>query len=148
MGGAASVWIGKERKDISAVVNLDAPYFSELVYDQASGDFAAKGEEYTTPILNLYTDDVWQQLGSNSTYVANDTADKYFKEAYSVHFEGAKHMSLTDLPLVSPLLANMLQGGKAAIDPYYCIETENELILHFFDAELKGIGTFTSDNTY
>jgi dienelactone hydrolase len=148
MGGAASVWVGKERKDIGAVVNLDAPYFSELVYDQASDDFAAKGEEYTTPILNLYTDDVWNQLGNNSTYAANYTADKYFKEAYTVHFEGAKHMSLTDLSLVSPLLANMLQGGKAAIDPYYCIETENELVLKFFDYTLKGMGPFTSEDTY
>ncbi|WHX49318.1 hypothetical protein QNH46_01090 [Paenibacillus woosongensis] len=54
--------------------------------------------------------------------------------AYTVHFQGAKHLSLTDLPLVSPLLANILQGGKADIDPYYCIETENELILKFFDS--------------
>lgn len=148
MGGAASVWLGRERKDISAVVNMDAPYFSELVYQEETGDFAPSGQEYATPILNLYSDDVWKQLGSNSTYAANYAADQNFKEAYTVHFQGAKHLSLTDLPLFSPLLANRLQGGKATIDPYYCIETANELILTFFDYTLKDEGRFTSEKTY
>jgi len=38
--------------------------------------------------------------------------------------------------------------GKADIDPYYAIETENELILKYFDYELKGIGEFTPKETY
>ncbi|WP_233695644.1 alpha/beta hydrolase family protein [Paenibacillus profundus] len=148
MGGAASVWIGRDRKDVSAVVNIDAPFFSELAYNNETGDFAASGKAYMTPILNIYSDDVWKQLGSNSTYAANYIADKNFMEAYTVHFQGAKHLSLTDFPLFSPLLAKMLQGGKAAIDQYYCIETENELILKFFDYTLKGTGRFTSEGTY
>ncbi|MDK8183546.1 alpha/beta hydrolase [Paenibacillus sp. UMB4589-SE434] len=148
MGGAASVWVGRERKDVSAVVNIDAPFFSELAYNQKRDDFEAKDEAYTIPLLNIYSDDVWKQLDTNSVYAANRLTNNYFKEAYTVHFQGAKHLSLTDLPLVSPLLANMLQGGKADIDSYYCIETENELILQFFDATLKGIGRFTSEGTY
>ncbi|WP_274366289.1 alpha/beta hydrolase family protein [Paenibacillus thermotolerans] len=148
MGGAASVWIGGERKDVNAVVNIDAPFFSEIVYNSESGDFEASGKPYMTPILNLYSDDVWNQLGRNSIYAANYAADKNFKEAHTVHFQGAKHLSLTDLTLFSPLLANMLQGGKATIDPYYCIEKENELILAFFDYTLKGIGRFTSEEAY
>jgi hypothetical protein len=55
---------------------------------------------------------------------------------------------LTDLPLFSPILANILQGGKAGIDQDYCTETENELILKLFDYELKGIGPFTPKKTY
>ncbi|MCG7408776.1 alpha/beta hydrolase [Paenibacillus sp. ACRRX] len=148
MGGAASVWVGRERKDVRAVVNIDAPFFSELAYNQKRDDFEAKDEAYTIPLLNIYSDDVWKQLDTNSVYAANRLTNNYFKEAYTVHFQGAKHLSLTDLPLVSPLLANMLQGGKADIDSYYCIETENELILQFFDATLKGIGRFTSEGTY
>jgi len=69
-------------------------------------------------------------------------------EEISKQLQGAKHLSLTDLPLVSPLLANMLQGGSASIDPYYCIETENELILQFFDDVLKGKGQFNPQQTY
>ncbi|TCZ78220.1 alpha/beta hydrolase [Paenibacillus albiflavus] len=142
MGGSASVSLGKERKDISAVVNIDAPFFSELVYDPQLHDLAASGEAYTTPLLNIYSDDVWVQLGKNSSYAANNACDKNCKEAYTVYFEGAKHLSLTDLPLFSPMLANFLQRGKANIDPYDCIETENTLILQFFDDKLKGMGSF------
>lgn len=148
MGGAASVWLGKERKDIGAVVNIDAPFFSELVYKNEIDDFVARGEDYTTPLLNIYSDDVWGQLESNSIYIANKPNSEQFKDAYTVHFQGAKHLSLTDLPLFSPILANILQGGKADINKYYSIETENELILKFLDYELKGIGQFTSKETY
>jgi len=148
MGGAASVWLGRERDDIRAVVNIDAPFFSDLVYKKELNDFVARSEAFTTPLLNIYSDDVWGQLDSNSTYVANKPTNENFKDAYTVHFKGAKHLSLTDLPLFSPILATMLQGGKAKIDNYYCIETANELILEFFDNTLKGIGHFTPEKTY
>lgn len=148
MGGAASVWLGRERDDVHAVVNIDAPFFSELIYKKEIDDFVALEEDFTTPLLNIYSDDVWGQLESNSIYRANKPNNKHFKDAYTVHFQGAKHLSLTDLPLFSPILANILQGGKADIDKYYSIETENELILKFFDFELKGIGHFTFEETY
>lgn len=148
MGGAASVWLGRERNDIDAIVNIDAPFFSELVYNKDIDDFAAQDEDFTTPLFNIYSDDVWNQLNSNSTYVANKADNKHFKDAYTVHFQGAKHLSLTDLPLFSPILANVIQGGKADVDPYKCIETENELILKFFDYKLKGIGEFAPKKTY
>ena len=148
MGGAASVWLGGERKDIDAVVNIDAPFFSELVYQKDIDDFVASTEDYTTPLFNIYSDDVWGQLDSNSTYAANKLNSEQFKEAYTTHFKGAKHLSLTDLPLVSPILANILQGGKAEIDQDKTIETENKLIREFFDYKLKGIGQFTPKETY
>lgn len=148
MGGAASVRLSRERNDISAVVNIDAPFFSELVYKKEMDDFVANSKDFTTPLLNIYSDDVWRQLESNSIYIANNPQNEYFKEAYTVHFQGAKHLSLTDLPLFSPILENIIQGGKADIAQSYCIETENELILKFFDFELKGIGHFTPKETY
>lgn len=148
MGGSASVWLDRKRDDIRAVVNIDAPFFSELVYKKDTDEFVASDKAFTTPLLNIYSDDVWGQLNNNSTYVANKLNNQQFKEAYTVHFKGAKHLSLTDLPLFSPILANTLQGGKADIDPYYCIENENKLILKFFDFELKGMGHFTPKKTY
>lgn len=148
MGGAASVWLGRERDDIRAVVNIDAPFFSDLVYKKEIDDYVAKSEAFSTPLLNIYSDDVWNQLDSNSTYVANKLDNEQFKDAFTVHFKGAKHLSLTDLPLFSPILANILQGGKADIDKYYSIESENKLILQFFDYELKGIGQFTPKKIY
>lgn len=148
MGGAASEAIGRERSDVDAVVNLDAPFFSELVYDREINDLAAKDEPYHVPLLNIYTDDVWRQLGKNSAYAANKTDNPNFKDAYTVHFQGAKHLSVTDLPLVSPVLANMLQGGQADINKYYCIETMNRLILQFLDYTLKGTGLFEPEGSY
>ncbi|GIP22138.1 alpha/beta hydrolase [Paenibacillus sp. J22TS3] len=148
MGGTASMWLGRERSDISAVVNIDAPMFSELVYNKAADDFAASGRRYTTPLLNIYSDDVWKQLGRNTIYAANQAADQNTAEMYTVHFQGAKHLSLTDLPLFSPFLANQLQRGSAKIDKYFCIETENALILKFFDYKLKGIGSFNPPKAY
>jgi dienelactone hydrolase len=148
MGGAASVWLGRDRDDIQAIVNIDAPFFSDLVYKKDRDDYVALNEAFTTPLLNIYSDDVWEQLDSNSTYVANKLDNENFKDAYTVHFKGAKHLSFTDLPLVSPILANLLQGGKAEIDKYYSIESANELILRFFDEKLKGVGHFTPKETY
>ncbi|MFD3274412.1 alpha/beta hydrolase family protein [Paenibacillus dendritiformis] len=148
MGGAASVSLGRERDDIGAVVNIDAPLFSELVYNRETDDLAASGQPYTTPLLNMYSDSVWVQLNSNSTYAANKAIYEHGTEVYTVYFQGAKHMSLTDLALFSPMLANMLQGGRAEIDTYYCIETMNRIILEFFDCYLKGKGSFTSAGTY
>ncbi|MEY9974285.1 dienelactone hydrolase [Lysinibacillus sp. RC46] len=148
MGGAASVLLGRERDDVSAVVNIDAPFFSELIYNKADDNFMASSKAYTTPLFNIYSDDVWRQLNRTPVYVANKLNNKQFEGAYTTHFKGAKHLSLTDLPLFSPILANILQGGKADIDKYYCIETENELILKFFDFELKGIGHFAPKETY
>ncbi|GAB0169835.1 dienelactone hydrolase family protein [Lysinibacillus sp. CTST325] len=148
MGGAASVWLGRARDDVSAVVNIDAPFFSELVYNKADDTFMASSKAYTTPLFNIYSDDVWVQLDRTPTYVANKLNNKQFEGAYITHFKGAKHLSLTDLSLFSPILTFILQGGKADIDKYYCIETENELILKFFDFELKGIGHFAPKETY
>lgn len=148
MGGAASVWLGRTRDDVSAVVNIDAPFFSELVYNKADDNFIASSKTYTTPLFNIYSDDVWRQLDSVPVYVANKLNNKQLEGAYTTHFKGAKHLSLTDLQLFSPILANMLHGGKPNINPYYCIEKENELILKFFDYELKGIGHFNPKKTY
>ncbi|CQR52454.1 alpha/beta hydrolase family protein [Paenibacillus riograndensis] len=151
MGGSASVALSRKRDDIDAVVNIDAPFYSELVYDKVTNELTAKSEAYTIPLLNVYSDDVWIQLDSNSSYlpyIANRISNINFKGAYNVHFKGAKHLSLTDLPLFSPILANLLQGGKADIDTYYAIETQNELILRFFDYALKNKGQFAPKATY
>ncbi|MEL3962968.1 alpha/beta hydrolase [Lysinibacillus endophyticus] len=148
MGGSASVWVGGKREDIDAVVNLDAPFFSELKFNNQQNIIEASNHTYTTPILNIYTDDVWKQLGSNPTYAANKAANQNFVESYTTHFLGAKHLSLTDLSMISPFLSNLLQGGKADIDPLKCLEKENQLILQFFDYALKDDTNFELEQTY
>ncbi|MDR0267209.1 alpha/beta hydrolase [Paenibacillus sp.] len=148
MGGAASAWLGRERHDVTAVVNIDGPLFSDIVYNKEKNNFESTHQAYKLPLLNIYSDSVWQQLDSSSYYAGNKTVEESGGEVHTVYFRGAKHLSLTDLSLFSPMLANMLLGEKAEIDKYKCLETMNRIILEFFDSYLKGKGSFTSAGTY
>ena len=148
LGGSTAAAVARERNDIDAVVNLDASLLGELIgYEE--GEYVMNEETYTFPLLNIYSDDVWGHMEEAPQYYPNlllvsDTP----ADVYNVNFEGTKHMSLTGLPLFSPILAYMLQGGKAKIDENYCIDTMNSIILEFFDCYLKGEGSFTSERTY
>jgi hypothetical protein len=148
MGGATVTAVGGQRGGIGAVVNLDAPLFGELLGFQ-DGKMILRNDVYPEALLNIYSDDLWGLMEGDPLYAGNvrlltDTPP----DVYNVHFDGAKHMSFTDLPLFSPLISNALQGGKANIDKYYCIETMNGVILKFFDRYLKGGGAFTPLETY
>ena len=146
MGAAASIQIGSERKDIDAVINIDGPYFSEIIYDSNIDEFVATKEQYNTPVLNIYSDQVWVQLkdGTNTgVYAGNKISDQICTEVYDVYLKGTKHLTLTDLSIVSPFLTNLLNGEKAEVNAKEIIEFENSLILDFFDAKLKEEGNFS-----
>lgn len=90
MGAAASVQIGREREDIGVVINIDGPYFSEMTYDSNSDEFVATAEEYDTPVLNIYSDQVWVQLQDGSdtgNYAGNKISDQICTESYDVYLE-------------------------------------------------------------
>lgn len=145
MGAAASVQIGRERNDVDAVINLDGPYFSEMTYDSAQDDFVALGRTYNIPILNIYSDQVWVQLKDGTdtgTYAGNKISSQIAAKSYTVYLEGTKHLTLTDLAIVSPFLTDMLNGERAKVDTKKSIILENSLILGFFDEVLKGKGKF------
>jgi dienelactone hydrolase len=151
MGAAASVQIGRERKDVDAVINIDGPYFSEMAYDASSDEMVATKELYDTPILNIYSDQVWVQLKDGTdtgTYAGNKISDQICTESYDVYLKGTKHLTLTDLSLTSPFLTDMLNGQKAEVNAKKSIELENSLILKFFDATLKEKGEFSSEEIY
>jgi hypothetical protein len=75
-------------------------------------------------------------------------------DAYEVYLTGTNHMSLTDLPLVSPFLVNMINGSikksgnNQEADKYYVIEKMNSIVLEFFNSYVKGGGNFNSAGTY
>lgn len=151
MGAAASVQLARTRSDIDAVINIDGPYFSELKYDAVLDNFVAKGETYPTPILNIYSDQLWVQLNdgtSTGCYTANKISNQICTDSHDVYLKGTRHLSLTDLAITSPLLTNMLNGGATKTDAKETLTLENQIILEFFDAKLKGIGAFQSDGTY
>lgn len=148
MGGSAVSSVGRERHDIGAVINLDAPLFGELTGFQ--GDtMTMRNDAYPLPLLNVYSDDLWGKMDLDSMYFANARlVSDPPKDIFNIHFQGARHLSLTDLPLFSPLLANMLNRGRASIDAHYCIETLNTVMLQFMDYYLKETGSFVPLETY
>jgi len=139
MGGATMSAVSRTRNDIGAVVNLDAPLFGELSGLQ-NGHAVLREDIYPIPLLNVYSDDLWELMEPDPMYAGNvrllsDPPDYVI----NIHINGAKHLSFTDLSLASPILADILQGGKAKIKPTYCLEIMNKAILEFFDSFLKDI---------
>jgi len=148
MGGSTAAATGKDRSDISAIVNIDAPLSVDFFSFEGSKTMTAK-DIYPKPLLNIYSDTLWGHMDEDPKYYANfrllyNTGG----EVYNIHFKGSKHLSFSDLPLLSPILANMMQGGKAEIDKYYCIESMNGLILEFFNCYVKNEDSFNPLETY
>jgi dienelactone hydrolase len=144
IGGVTMSVVGRVRENIRAVVNLDAPLFGELLGLQ-NGEAILIDDIYPKPLLNIYSDNLWGLMDSDPIYAANtkfllNTPDNI----YNTHINGAKHLSLTDLSLFSPVIANILQGGKAEINPTYCLKIMNRIILNFLITILKmpGISIF------
>lgn len=103
------------------------------------------------PLLNIYSEYVYENgiQKDDVDYFENRLISATTPASFEVVFTGTQHMSLTDLTLVSPVLANMLdEGRKADADKYKCLETMNSVILQFFDCYLKGKGTFTAAGIY
>ncbi|MBI9012635.1 MAG: acetylhydrolase [Clostridiales bacterium] len=147
LGGSASAKVARERNDIGAVINIDGPLTSEITIFE-NDVCTLYNEIFPVPLLNIYSDDVWKQLDNNAFYLANNNLKGTGNNMFDVYFQGSKHMSLTDLSLISPIIAEKLQGGKANIDSYDCIKTMNSVILDFFNCYLKDIGPFKSDAIY
>jgi dienelactone hydrolase len=153
LGGAASAQLGREREDIDAVINLDGSMLGEYS-SNGDGEPVINEESYPLPLLNFYSEYVINELEADPEYVyPNKYISSISPKAFEICIRGSNHMSYTDLPLFSPLLANQLSGisggsAKANVDKYYCIETMNKLVLEFFNCYLKGEGAFTPKEFY
>lgn len=153
LGGAASAQLGRERDDIGAVIILDGSMLGEY-RSNGDGEPAINGEAYPLPLLNFYSEYVINELEADPEYVyPNKYISSISPKAFETCIRGSNHMSYTDLPLFSPLLANQLSGisgglAKANVDAYYCIETMNSLVLEFFNYYLKGEGAFSPKEFY
>lgn len=153
LGGAASAQLGRDRDDIRAVINLDGTMLGEYCLS-AAGVPEIRDVPYPLPLLNFYSDYVLKELEANPDYVyVNQHLSKLSPMAFETHIQGSNHMSYTDLPLFSPLLANQLSGisggsAEAKVDATYAIETMNMLVLEFFNCYLKDIGKFDVKESY
>jgi dienelactone hydrolase len=155
IGGAEAAQVTRERSDISAVINLDGDLFGEYV-DFMNGSEVLNDKPYPVPILNIYTDDMaraMDKIPNASEIVAAKHAITTSPHGFEVHFTGTNHLSVTDLPLVSPFFVPMMSSGVPGVggakaDPFTTIEKMNGIVLQFFNAYLKGEGSFTSAGTY
>ncbi len=147
MGGATAVTVGR-RADISAVIDIDGTMLGEETGVE-DGVVQINEEPYETPLLAIANEEHHRQevdAVRNSYAYANNVVLQNATCGYETYFENAGHMNFTDLPLISPALANML--GTGDVDPGECIDTMNSIILRFYDCYLKGEGEFSVEESY
>jgi dienelactone hydrolase len=151
LGGESAAQVARERNDISAVVNLDADMAGEYV-DFVNGKEVLNDTVYPVPILNILADDLVRLIATipdAKDVVAVEHVTATAPNAYEVHLTGTNHFSVTDMPLISPFLVSMInasvpKAGGQEVDPYATIQKMNAIVLKFFNAYLKGEGTFTT----
>jgi dienelactone hydrolase len=150
LGGESSAQVARQRDDIGAVVNLDADMAGEYV-EFVNGREVLNETPYPVPILNILADDLFRLIADipdAKDIVAVEHVTATAPHAYEVHLTGTDHMSLTDLPLVSPFLVSVInasvpKAGGQEVDPYMTIQEMNQVILEFFNAFLKDEGAFS-----
>ncbi len=147
LGGATAVTVGR-RSDISAVVDIDGTMLGEETGVEG-GVVTINEEPYETPLFAIANEEHHRQemeAVQNSYAYANNIVMKNATCGYETYFKNAGHMNFTDLPLISPLLADLL--GTGSVDAGECIDTMNGLILRFYDCYLKNEGEFSVEESY
>ena len=142
--------MARERNDIAAVVNLDADLLGEYV-SYTDAKYVLNDQVFPAPILTIYADDMVRLIDAipdAQDVVAVKHVAATDPQAYEVHLPGTDHMSLTDLPLISPFMVSMInrsvpKGGGAATDSIRTIEAMNDLVLKFYNAFLKDGASFS-----
>ena len=148
MGGATSVQVGRERDDISAVIDLDGTMLAEMLGVE-NGTYVINAEPYTVPLLEFAN---WQQYNDRKEYPSsgyvypNEVLLSHGEECYYVTVRDTLHMDFTDLPLLSPALGNMFGSGER--DNAETMTIVNGLVRDFFTAYLKGDGAFSAQEIY
>ena len=142
LGGASSVTLARQRTDIDAVVDLDGTMLGEIVGAE-NGKNIYNEETYNIPVLDFMKEKDYtereQYKKENGTPYVNDYIIAHAENGKTVVFWNAGHMDFTDLPLISPTLANML--GHGDVDSEKFLTRMNQIVLDWFDYTLKGEGT-------
>jgi len=154
LGGESVAQVARERNDIGAVVNLDSNLAGEYL-DYVNGKYVMNDTVYPVPLLNILTDTTEQLIDAvpnANTVVAVKRVTATAPNAYEVNLKGTDHMSVTDLPLISPFLVSIInasvpKSGGQEVNPLATIEKMNDLVLKFFNTYLKGKGNFTATGT-
>lgn len=147
MGGATAITAGR-RSDISAAIDLDGTMFGEELGIR-DNEVICSAEPYATPVLDVRNQQHHEWCDEarrlKKDYVNNVIIDNAV-DGHATYFRGSGHMNFTDLPLISPFIAQKL--GTGDVDPGECIDQVNALVLSFFDCYLKGNGSFSEKESY
>lgn len=148
MGGATAVQLGRERGDISAVIDLDGTMLGEYTGVE-NGKLTIREEAYPVPVLEFNN---WETYNDRREYLAqggrypNDELIRGAAEGYAVTIRDTQHMDFTDLPLLSPFLGKLLGSGTR--DCGETMTVVNGLVRDFFNHTLKGEGAFSVQEIY
>lgn len=149
LGGATGVALGRERDDIDAVIDLDGTMLGEMVAVE-NGKTVYNSEPYPVPVLDFTKGTDYNSRGQYKDEHGYPYVNEYVtdnaKDSKTVVFNGAEHMDFTDLPLISPFLANMLGSGD--VDHEQTLNTVNGIVLNWFDYYLKNEGTLDIQAEY
>ena len=148
LGGATAVEIGRQRSDVSAVIDLDGTMLGE--YNGAeNGKLTFREDPFPVPVLEFCGWDqynkVQESLAQGERY-PNDVLIRGAAAGFFTTIRDTKHMDFTDLPLFSPFLGKRL--GKGARDTAEAMKIVNSLVLEFLNCYLKGEGVFTVQKIY
>jgi hypothetical protein len=138
LGGATAARIGRDDKDVDAVIVVDGTMMGEITGFE-NGKEVVTDVPYPKPIMNIYSEYHYNDALEAKDVYANMVASRNALNSYQVVIKGSGHMNFTDLPIISPFLSKKLETGDddITVDPRNCIETVNADILQFFDRYLK-----------
>ena len=152
MGGATSVALGRVRNDVAAVIDLDGTMLSEYT-GIVNGKFTVNENPYEVPLLEFVNWETYNELAEHmeeyraeGSRYPNDELMRHATVAYTTTIRDTRHMDFTDLPLLSPVLGNIL--GSGVRDKEEVMNIINSLVLQFFNCYLKGEGSFTIQDIY
>ena len=148
LGGATVVAVGRQRNDIDAVIDLEGTMFGE--YEGYENDeYVINDEPYQIPLLDVNSGVIYEAAKSieNREYV-NFYVGRNAADFHEVVFQNISHLNFTDLPLISPILAKLLGKENVNTNAKECIETINDMVLHYFDYYLKGTDELMIEEEY
>lgn len=140
LGGAAVVAAGRQRDDISAVIDLEGTMLGEY-QGYADGKHTYCEEPYPLPLLDVNSRQVYELAKSytKEPYV-NFYMGDHAEDFREIVVEDAGHMNFCDLAVASPLGARLLGTGKT--NAWKCLANINELVLNYYNYYLKDASTF------
>lgn len=136
LGGTAAINLGRERKDVAAVIALESPFSGDIMEINQDNTYEFTQAPYPLPLLNIYSDAIWTDLEESTLYEQNWNYVQMENDQYqSVYIEGSGHIGLTDFHRVSPFLTNVIDGGLNSEDYQTILKQINESVLVFLEKQ-------------